>query len=208
MEVFNEEDYWNERATYFGRVKLVLGGYGLLMGRKRILDFGCSDGETTREIFENVGDDCLVYGIDRELGKDCFERRRNDSPLFFLGDGFSYFQERGEVFDLVLAMNNVLYKMTDFNRSRIMDSLGSLVDEDGYLILATDYSRYASGSLSGGYVALRKTGSGLVGDVRNSCALRKKVMIHEIDRSYWKDCSDIYKNAKKNLDSIIKEYFS
>jgi hypothetical protein len=73
--------------------------------------------------------------------------------------------------------------------------------------LATDYGRFSCGYFNGGYVVLQKDNSLLKGYVRNSCKIKDKVTLYELEGNREIKCPDIYKKSKRNLDELVRKYF-
>jgi SAM-dependent methyltransferase len=204
MDEIDEKSYWRHRKTRYGRIKTTFGNYDLFNFSGDILDWGCSKGETTRELAENSPAD--IYGIDLYLDKKNVEKLKKEFGKkinFFCGDGFSYLQKKGLKFDLVLAMNNLLL-IDNLNRSFVLSSLYNLVRNDGRLILATTYGKWSNdNNHQGEYIILRNGGNKFAGESFRKCDFRKCEMVDSFNSAHKKQ----FKISRKNLDLIVKEFF-
>jgi SAM-dependent methyltransferase len=203
MDKIDDGCYWKFKRTRHGRVKTTFGDYNLFNFSGKILDWGCSKGETTRELVENSPAD--IYGIDLILYKENVERLKKKFGKrinFFCGDGFSYFQENDLKFDLVLSMNNLLLTMDNSNRSFILSSLYDLVENKGKLILATTYGKLSSDKNNQGeYIILRNEGNKFAGEFFRKCE-----MIDSFN-SVFLAHKRLFEISRKNLDFLVKEFF-
>lgn len=209
MKNIDASCYWDSGTTCSYRVENTFGDYSLFQNSDTILDWGCSDGRTTREIVENCF--AKVYGIDqyyRRIG-DVIGKGSNKRLKFFLGDGFSYLQEKEKKFDLVLAMNNILYILNKNNEKNIINSLGELVNNNGKLIFAATFGTWSSEkNKQGVYIILNKKNDRLNEGVFQKCELRTMDYI-------LKNCPDfayvsernLFEIAKKNMDFLVEKYF-
>ena len=117
-----------------------------IISKARILDAGCSDGEGTKEL-------ALIYPDAEITGSDKIPERidkaaRKDIPgVNFVVDDLYDSRLGKERFDLVLCNFNVYYSLLFLlekndkegvfvEPSRIVQSVGDLVAQDGYLVLS------------------------------------------------------------------------
>ncbi len=209
MKELDDELYWNEGTTSYGRVKKTFGNYELFQDVETILDWGCSKGETTQEIVENSKS--KVYGIDRFLDIPKISRmnvRYGDRLKLFCGDGFRYFQEKDVKFDLVLAMNNLLYIMDEQNQEGITNSLGKLVRDEGRLVFGATFGKWSfDENKKGTYVILDKKDDSLKLKSFQRCDLVKSRYISDIiTGDIFARHSDIFEVARKNIDFLVEKY--
>lgn len=139
--------------TFKGRVTRSLKNLLPEIDGGNILDWGCSQGMTTREISE-IYPTSNVIGID--LNPEAIQRARSlnegiGNLEFVVGDGYDHNFENIK-FDAVFAMNNLVYgfeKIYHYEKelARVRKSIqhiGSLVKNGGCLIISkeTNVARY------------------------------------------------------------------
>ena len=107
--------YHDIPATNWGRVKATFGEEKIdylrrLITKGRVLDLGCADGSTSRELSEIFLDRVQIVGLDKDtqgIEENIISPRLNE-PQFIEADGyFPPFAKNS--FDVVFMMNNLFY---------------------------------------------------------------------------------------------------
>jgi SAM-dependent methyltransferase len=139
LTIENGMRYWNSKASSYGRVREDFGA-NLMQINGDILDIGCSEGETTREIAD-IYPDSRVIGIDRSSERIEIARKNCLGCEFLVADAYDLPFERNS-FEGVFCMNNLWFLMSK-NRTRVPDEvflkIWDLIQQGGYFFFSGSY---------------------------------------------------------------------
>jgi SAM-dependent methyltransferase len=165
-------DYWTEGKTRYGRVAETFGFWTPKGQKGTILDIGCSDGCTTRDILaynpESFVVGCDINPLSIERAKR-ISLERYTSPEFIITDGYSPPFEK-ESFDVVFAMNNICFinRASNPDYDNTLRRIAELVKTGGLFFVSSSAQR----------IVLKREGAGFsLEDFRFN---PKRTMLNEI----------------------------
>lgn len=138
LTIENGVHYWNSPATGYGRVEEDFGTNLPLIKTGRILDLGCSEGRSTKEI-QIIYPNCRVIGIDRF--EERIEKARKNAPdcEFLIADAYKELPFPANSFEAVFCMNNLWYimsKQRNMVPEQVFHRIFDLIKPEGYLFFS------------------------------------------------------------------------
>jgi SAM-dependent methyltransferase len=133
--------YWRDNSTVYGRISRFFPILPKIEGGK-ILDWGCSTGQTTKEI-RDLYPNCRILGIDIEPRVINLARKEIQGVEFMVADGyFPLFRECD--FSAVICSHNLFYAVTDsLHRGKILGllpNIGRIICIGGYILISGSHS--------------------------------------------------------------------
>ena len=146
IDLSPNQKYWEFEYTEYGRVKRVFGKVLPEIPSGRILDLGCSVGDTTQEL-SMLYPRLNIIGIDINplAVKAAIREYGNSEKLkFVVADGYkSPFPD--ETFDAIFCMNNISFAYKTWEDSdnlrdeffrNAIQSIGRMVKDEGWLLIS------------------------------------------------------------------------
>ena len=129
--------YWPLKVSYTGRVAETFGYDLPNIPSGKILDMGCCDGLTSREL-KGLYPNCHIIGLDYYFSYNWAD---NEKLSFIHADGY-HAPFKPESFDAVFCMNNISLvlqspKTKTVKIKKALFDLGILVKKDGYLLTSS-----------------------------------------------------------------------